>query len=172
VSFSFLSVRYAITSVLLVLLVVGCVHRDPRDANLHEQIVGSWSYGDSADLTFFPNGNFQSETKTDRGTVRTCSPDYRHLRGVFENGSNRRLVVRNWARGGSRVSADRKGRQGIGKPDQAKHTMYRGWPHPRNPRYSGFRGVFRVCCLRLQRLGSSLEFGTGTRMAPNTSFPG
>ena len=90
----------------------------------------------------------------------------------LENGSNRRLVVRNWARGGSRVSADRKGRQGIGKPDQAKHTMYRGWPHPRNPRYSGFRGVFGVCRLRLQRLGSSLEFGTGMRMAPNTSFPG
>jgi hypothetical protein len=76
-----------------------------------------------------------------------------------ENGSNRRLVVRNWARGGSRVSADRKGRQGIGKPDQAKHTMYRGWPHPRNPRYSGFRGVFRVCCLRLQRLGASVGVG-------------
>jgi hypothetical protein len=69
--------------------------------------------------------------------------------------------------GGFRVSADGKGDSGTGKPDQAKHTICRGRPHPKNPRYSGFRGLFGVCCLRMQRLGSSVRFGTGTRVAPN-----
>ena len=71
--------------------------------------------------------------------------------------------------GGFGVSADGKGCPGTGKPDQAKHTIYGGWPHPRNPRYSGFRGHFGVCCLRLQRLGSSVGFGTGTRVASNNN---
>ena len=45
-----------------------------------------------------------------------------------------------------------------------------GRPHPKNPRYSGFRGLPGVCSLRLQWLGSSVGFGTGMRMAPNKSM--
>jgi hypothetical protein len=58
----------------------------------------------------------------------------------------------------------------IGKPDQAKHTMHRGRPHPKNPRYGGFRGFPGVCCLRLQWLGSPVGIGTGKRMTPNRSI--
>ena len=52
----------------------------------------------------------------------------------------------------------------------SRHTIYRGRSHLKNLRYSGFRGLFGVCCLRLQRLGSSVGFGTGTREAPNKSI--
>ena len=58
----------------------------------------------------------------------------------------------------------------FGKPDQANHTIYRGQPHPENPKYSGFRDLFGVYRLRLQRLGSCVGFGTGTREAPNKSI--
>jgi hypothetical protein len=54
---------------------------------------------------------------------------------------------------------------GNGKPDPPKHTIYRGRPHLKNPRYSGFQGLLGVSCLSLQRLGSSVGFGTRTRMA-------
>jgi hypothetical protein len=59
---------------------------------------------------------------------------------------------------------------GIGKPDQAKYTIYRVQPHLKYPTYSGFRGLPGVCSLRLQWLGSSVRFGTGVRMAPNKSM--
>ena len=68
------------------------------------------------------------------------------------------------------VSADRKGGPGTGKPDPPKYTTCWGRPQPTNPRYSGFPGLFGVYCLRLHRLGSSVGFGTGTRMAPRKNL--
>ena len=68
------------------------------------------------------------------------------------------------------VSADRKGGPGTGKPDPPKYTTCSGQPHPKNPRYSGFPGVFGVNCLRLQRLASSVGLGTGTPMAPRKNL--
>ena len=49
---------------------------------------------------------------------------------------------------------------GIGNWDQPKHTTCRGWPIWENPTYSAFWSVFGVTCLRLQRLASSVGFGT------------
>ena len=69
-------------------------------------------------------------------------------------------------RGSTEYTADGKGGPGTGKPDRPKHTIYRGRPYPKNTRYSGFQGLFCVSCLSLQRLGLSVGFGTGTRMAP------
>ena len=66
----------------------------------------------------------------------------------------------------SEYTADGKGCPGTGKPDRPKHTIYRGRSYPKNTRYSGFQGLFCVSCLSLQRLGLSVGFGTGTRMAP------
>jgi hypothetical protein len=40
----------------------------------------------------------------------------------------------------------------------------------RNPKYSGFQAIFGVSCFRLQRLGSSVGFGIGTRMAPKKNL--
>jgi hypothetical protein len=59
---------------------------------------------------------------------------------------------------------------GTGKPDPPKYTIYRGRPHSKNPRYCGFQGLLGVSCLGLQRLGSSVGFGTGTRMAPRKNL--
>jgi hypothetical protein len=72
--------------------------------------------------------------------------------------------------GSSEYTADGKGRPGTGKPDPPKHTIYRGRPRPKDPRYSGVQGIFGVSCFRLQRLGSSVGFGTGTRMAPKNNL--
>jgi hypothetical protein len=69
-------------------------------------------------------------------------------------------------RGSTKYTADGKRGPGTGKPDRPKHTIYRGRPYPKNTRYSGFQGLFCVSCLSLQRLGLSVGFGTGTRMAP------
>jgi hypothetical protein len=69
-------------------------------------------------------------------------------------------------RGSTEYTADGKGGPGTGKPDRPKHTICRGRPYPKNTRYSGFQGLFCVSCLSLQRLGLSVGFGTGTRMAP------
>jgi hypothetical protein len=63
-----------------------------------------------------------------------------------------------------------RGSRALENRTRSRHTIYRGQPDPKNPRYSGFRGLFGVCCLRLQRLGSCVGFGTGTRMAPNKSI--
>ena len=52
----------------------------------------------------------------------------------------------------------------------SRHTIYRGRPRPKDPRYSGFQGILGVSCFRLQRLGSSVGFGTGTRMAPKKNL--
>ena len=46
------------------------------------------------------------------------------------------------------------------------HTICRDPPHQKHTRYSGFQDLLGVTCLSLQRLGSPLWFGTGTRMAP------
>jgi hypothetical protein len=68
--------------------------------------------------------------------------------------------------GGKEGTAYEKGGVGNGKPDPPKHTIYRGRPHLKNPRYSGFQGLLGVSCPSLQRLDSSVGFGTRTRMAP------
>jgi hypothetical protein len=65
------SVKYAIKSVLVVLLLGACVHHDSRDAKLREQIIGSWSHAGSVDSTFSGDGGWRSEEKTSKGTVRT-----------------------------------------------------------------------------------------------------
>jgi hypothetical protein len=70
----------------------------------------------------------------------------------------------------SDYNADGKGGPGTGKHDPPEHTMRRGWRGPKSPRYSGFQGLFGVRCLRLQRLVSSVGFGTGTRMAPRKNL--
>ena len=72
--------------------------------------------------------------------------------------------------GGSEDTAYEKGGVGNGKPDPPKHTIYRGRPHLKNPRYSGFQGLLGVSCLSLQRLGSSVWFGTRTRVAPKNNL--
>jgi hypothetical protein len=69
--------------------------------------------------------------------------------------------------GGSEDTAYEQSGVGNGKPDPLKHTIYRGQPHLKNPRYSGFQGRLGVSCLSLQRLAS---FGTRTRMAPKKNL--
>ena len=64
------------------------------------------------------------------------------------------------------------GGPGTGKLGQAKHTIYRGRPHPKNPRYSGFRGLPGVCCPRLQRLRSSVGLGARGREWRRTKVSG
>jgi len=63
-----------------------------------------------------------------------------------------------------------RGSRALENRTRSRHTTYRGQPHPKNPRYSGFRGLFGVCCLRLQRMGSCVRFGTGTRMAAEQKY--
>ena len=62
--------------------------------------------------------------------------------------------------------ADGKGGPGTGKPDPPKYTICGGRPIWDGPTYSAFRSVFGATCLRLQRLASSLGFGTAVRLGP------
>ena len=55
---------------------------------------------------------------------------------------------------------------GNGKPHAPKHTTYSGRARVDHTSGSGLRAVFVVCCLRLQRWGSRVAFGTGVRTAP------
>ena len=70
---SSIPVRYASTSILLILMVASCAHDNPRDAKLREQVVGSWSCGGSAKMTCSPDGRWQTLEKSvpGPGMVRT-----------------------------------------------------------------------------------------------------
>jgi hypothetical protein len=60
---------------------------------------------------------------------------------------------------------------GTGNWDQPNHTTCSGRPLSTNPTYSAFWSVFGVTCLRLQRLASSVGFGTTARLAPRKNLP-
>ncbi|HSY19988.1 MAG TPA: hypothetical protein VK815_16710 [Candidatus Acidoferrales bacterium] len=60
-------VRYALVFVGLSLLLTACAH---SDTNLREQLIGTWSHGDSAELTFNSDGSFKSSVKTDASDVK------------------------------------------------------------------------------------------------------
>src|ERR1035441_4935967 len=60
---------------------------------------------------------------------------------------------------------------GIGNWDQPKHTTCRGRLIWGNPTYSTFWRVFGVPCPRMQRLASSVGFGTTARLAPRENLP-
>src|ERR1035438_5460722 len=59
---------------------------------------------------------------------------------------------------------------GIGNWDQPKHTTCRGRLIWENPTYSAFWSVFGATCLRLQRLASSVGFGTTAPLGPIDAF--
>jgi hypothetical protein len=63
------------------------------------------------------------------------------------------------------------GASGIGNWDQPRHTTCRGRPIWENPTYSAFWSVFGVTCLRLERLASSMGFGTAGRLGPSKNLP-
>jgi hypothetical protein len=60
---------------------------------------------------------------------------------------------------------------GIGNWDQPKHTTCRGRPIWENPTYSAFWSVFGAAWLRLQRLASSVGFGTTAGLGPGKNLP-
>src|ERR1039457_2183494 len=60
---------------------------------------------------------------------------------------------------------------GTGKWDQPNHTTCRGRPLSENPTYSAFWRVFGVTCLRMQRLASSMGFGTMAGLGPRKILP-
>ena len=55
--------RYHLLLALLGLLLSGCAHRDARDSSLREQITGTWTQGDSAEVTFLSDGKFSSRVQ-------------------------------------------------------------------------------------------------------------
>jgi hypothetical protein len=57
------------------------------------------------------------------------------------------------------------------KLDQPKHTTCRGRRIRENPTYSAFWRVFGATCLRLQRLASSVGFGTTAGLGPRKNLP-
>ena len=60
---------------------------------------------------------------------------------------------------------------GKGNWDQPKHTTYCGLSLSENPTYSAFRSVFGATCLRMQRLASTMGFGTTARLGPRKNLP-
>ena len=64
-----------------------------------------------------------------------------------------------------------RGASGTGNWDQPKHTTCRGRPIWENPTYSAFWSVFGATCLRLQRLASSVGFGTTAGLGPRKNLP-
>ena len=60
---------------------------------------------------------------------------------------------------------------GIGNWGQPKHTTCRGRLIWENPTYSAFWSVFGATCLRLQRLASSVGFGTTAGLGPRKNLP-
>src|ERR1039457_2830936 len=55
---------------------------------------------------------------------------------------------------------------GTGNWDQPNHTTCSGRPLSTNATYSAFWSVFGVRCPKLQRLASSVGFGTTARLGP------
>src|ERR1035441_4341429 len=51
----------------------------------------------------------------------------------------------------------------------SRHTTCSGRPLSTNPKYSAFWSAFGVTCPRLQRLASSVGFGTPARLGPRKS---
>jgi hypothetical protein len=61
---------------------------------------------------------------------------------------------------------------GIGNWDQPNHTTCRDRPIWKNPIYWAFWRFLGVTCLRLQRLPSSMDFGTApARLRPRSTLP-
>src|ERR1039458_4605811 len=89
--------------------------------------------------------------------------------------TNAECGVRNaeWQGGRRQIgSADPvKRASGSGNRDQPNHTTCSGQPLSTNPTYSAFWSVFGVTCPRLQRLASSVGFGTTARVTPGKNLP-
>jgi hypothetical protein len=57
-------VKYTITLLILSVLLVACAHQDSK---VREQIIGTWSHGDTAELILAADGTFVSKVKRDDG---------------------------------------------------------------------------------------------------------
>jgi hypothetical protein len=91
------------------------------------------------------------------------------LSGFGPRSSDFRAASLNWPDFSAALPA--RGASGIGNWDQPRHATCSGWPIRKSPTYSAFWSVFGVTCLRLQRLGAAMGFGTTARLAPRKNLP-
>jgi hypothetical protein len=61
---AFVRVSARFAYLLPALLLAACAHQETRDLRLRQQVLGTWSQGDSAEVTFLPDGSFHSLAKS------------------------------------------------------------------------------------------------------------